>query len=153
MTAESRVARRVRALRTIRDENLRYSVEYREVAQYLMQAKASRWRCLQKVESLNDEKSHRAVWVPPSSSRASRHGLKGSVEDLDAQIRKAKGEAKLHGTEVRRLSLKKAFLVWRATSATSSQMEQKLEDMDGEDTAAALEKAFAAWSNVAEPWA
>jgi len=145
----------VLVLRRVRDD-LVGNPEIKETRKAGTRAKVARARALEMIESTRSEKADRSVWVPPSKSSSSgrpvANSTKRSVEDLESKLRSAKTNARLHAGEVRRLSLKRAFLVWRAMSAVRGEMERALAIIEGDDEVEAAERALAAWRDVAEPW-
>ena len=152
----------VLVLRRVRDD-LVGNPEIKETRKAGTRAKVARFRALEMIESTRAEKASRSVWVPPSktsssssssssSGRSVTNSTKRSVEDLESKLRSAKTNARLHAGEVRRLSLKRAFLVWRAMSAMRGEMERVLAMIESDDEVEAAERALAAWRDVAEPW-
>ena len=140
------------ALRTIREDELGRNPVVVETARELLQAKVARLKALQALDQLNEEKASRTVWVPASSSRGSKHGSKLSVEDLDSKLRANKTNARLQAGEVRRLSVKKAFVVWRAMSTVRGVMERELDIIEQEEMTRMARSMLRAWKDAAEPW-
>jgi len=139
-------------LRVVREAYLGKNPTVVEATKDLLRAKVARFQALRTLDELNEEKASRAVWVPPSSSRGSKHGTKSSVEDLASKLRASKTNARLQAGEVRRLSLKRAFVIWRAMNAVGGEMDRALESLE-EDNAAKVEgRALTAWKEVVEPW-
>ena len=139
-------------LRVVREEYLGKNPVVIEATRDLLRAKVARLQALRTLDELNEEKASRAVWVPPSSSRGSKHGPKASVEDLASKLRASKTNARLQAGEVRRLSLKKAFVIWKAIGAVRGEMDRALENIEEDSAVRILGRAFAAWKEVAEPW-
>lgn len=148
MTTTSKIG----VLRVVRDEYLGKNPVVVEARKNLLGAKVARLQALRTLDELNEEKASRAVWVPPSSSRGSKHGTKASVEDLASKLTANKTNARLQTGEVRRLSLKRAFVIWRAMGAVRGEMNRALESIEQDDAVEAVGRALAGWKEVAEPW-
>ena len=89
-------------LRVVREDYLGSNTVLIDATRDLLRAKVARLRALRTLDELNEEKASRAVWVPPSSSRSTKHGTKTYAEDLASKLRASKTNARLHADEVRR---------------------------------------------------
>ena len=139
-------------LRVVREDYLGSNLVLIDATRDLLRAKVARLRALRTLDELNEEKASRAVWVPPSSSRSTKHGTKTYAEDLASKLRASKTNARLHADEVRRLSQKRAFVIWRAMIAVRGEMDRALENIEKDNAVNLVGSALVAWKEVAEPW-